>query len=52
MYTRQGEYRSKQVIVAIGPFQKPNILEFSKFLSNEVLPLHSSEYECPFQLLL
>ncbi|AND42905.1 hypothetical protein A361_27380 (plasmid) [Cytobacillus oceanisediminis 2691] len=48
----RGEYRSKQVIVAIGPFQKPNILEFSKFLSNEVLPLHSSEYECPFQLLL
>ncbi|WP_264740598.1 flavin-containing monooxygenase [Cytobacillus firmus] len=49
--TSQGEYRSKQVVVATGPFQKPNIPEFSKSLSDEVLQLHSSEYENPDQLL-
>ncbi|WP_260508253.1 NAD(P)/FAD-dependent oxidoreductase [Cytobacillus firmus] len=48
--TSQGEYRSKQVVVATGPFQKPNIPEFSKSLSDEVLQLHSSEYESPDQL--
>lgn len=49
--TNQGEYRSKQVVVATGPFQLPNIPEFSKFLSDEVLQLHSSEYKNPNQLL-
>ncbi|PWW28886.1 putative flavoprotein involved in K+ transport [Cytobacillus oceanisediminis] len=49
--TNQGEYRSKQVIVATGPFQQPKIPEFSKFLSDEVLQLHSSEYKNPDQLL-
>lgn len=49
--TSQGEYRSKQVVVATGPFQEPNIPEFSKFLSGEVFQLHSSEYKNPDQLL-
>lgn len=48
--TSQGEYRSKQVVVATGPFQQPNIPEFSKLLSDEVLQLHSSEYKNPDQL--
>lgn len=48
--TSQGEYRSKQVVVATGPFQKPNVSEFSKFLSDKVLQLHSSEYKNPNQL--
>ena len=49
--TSQGEYRSKQVVVATGPFQQPNIPEFSKRLSDEVFQLHSSEYKNPNQLL-
>lgn len=48
--TSQGEYRSKQVIVATGPFHKPNIPDFSKFISDEVLQVHSSEYKNPYQL--
>lgn len=49
--TNQGEYRSKQVVVATGPFQQPNIPEFSKYLSDDVFQLHSSEYKNHAQLL-
>ncbi|WP_026583996.1 flavin-containing monooxygenase [Bacillus sp. J33] len=48
--TNYGEYRCKNVIVATGPFQKPNIPEFAKHLSKDVLQLHSSQYKNPAQL--
>ncbi|MEH7245318.1 NAD(P)/FAD-dependent oxidoreductase [Neobacillus niacini] len=49
--TNQGEYQSKNVVVATGPFQQPNIPDFSKHLSGEVLQLHSSEYKNSRQLI-
>jgi putative flavoprotein involved in K+ transport len=49
--TNQGEYQSKNVIVATGPFQQPNIPDFSTHLSGEVLQLHSSEYKNSSQLI-
>lgn len=49
--TNHGEYRSKNVIVATGPFQNPFIPAFSKHLSKDVLQLHSSQYKNPAQLL-
>jgi putative flavoprotein involved in K+ transport len=48
--TNQGDFRSKQIVVATGPFHQPNIPMFSEFLSEEVLQLHSSEYKNPDQL--
>jgi putative flavoprotein involved in K+ transport len=48
--SNQGEYQSKNVIVATGPFQQPNIPDFSKHLSGEVLQFHSSEYKNSSQL--
>lgn len=39
------------MIVATGPFQQPNIPDFSKHLSGEVLQLHSSEYKNSSQLI-
>lgn len=50
IYTTQGEYQSKNVIVATGPFQKPNIPEFSKLISENILQLHSSNYKNTNQL--
>lgn len=49
--SNQGEFRSKHVIVATGPFQLPNVPDFSKRLSDQVLQLHSSEYKNSNQLL-
>ncbi|MEH6995912.1 NAD(P)/FAD-dependent oxidoreductase [Neobacillus drentensis] len=49
--TNQGEYQSKNVIIATGPFQQPYIPNFSKHLSGEVLQLHSSEYKNSSQLI-
>lgn len=48
--TNRGEYKSKAVVVATGPFQVPTIPKFSKDLSNGILQLHSAEYKNPFQL--
>ncbi len=49
--TNQGEYLSKNVIVATGPFQEPFIPEFSHLLSDKVVQLHSSKYINPTQLI-
>ncbi|MEH7273928.1 flavin-containing monooxygenase [Neobacillus vireti] len=48
--TTQGEFQSKNVIVATGPFQEPSIPKFSQFLSDNILQLHSSDYKNPNQL--
>jgi putative flavoprotein involved in K+ transport len=48
--TTQGEYLSRNIIVATGPFQIPFIPEFSQLLSENILQLHSSEYKNPNQL--
>ncbi|PAE41486.1 flavin-containing monooxygenase [Bacillus sp. 7884-1] len=48
--TTKGEYPSRNVIVAIGPFQEPFIPEFSQLLSENILQLHSSKYKNPNQL--
>ncbi|WP_226671142.1 flavin-containing monooxygenase [Metabacillus litoralis] len=48
--TNQGSLRANHVVVATGPFQKPNIPDFSTFLSEDILQIHSSEYKNPKQL--
>ncbi|MEH7177836.1 flavin-containing monooxygenase [Neobacillus vireti] len=48
--TTQGEIKSKNVIVATGPFQEPFIPKFSQLLSENILQLHSSNYKNPNQL--
>lgn len=48
--TNRGDYRSKAVVVATGPFQVPTIPKFSNDLSNGILQLHSAEYKNPNQL--
>lgn len=48
--TNHGEFQSKTIIVATGPFQEPSIPEFSQHLSENILQLHSSEYKNPNQL--
>ncbi|TFB13300.1 oxidoreductase [Filobacillus milosensis] len=48
--TSKGEYHSQNVIIATGPFQKPNIPTFSSNLSKDIIQLHSSEYRNPSQL--
>jgi putative flavoprotein involved in K+ transport len=48
--TNQGSIKANNVVVATGPFQKPNIPDFSKLLSEEILQIHSSEYKNPSQL--
>jgi putative flavoprotein involved in K+ transport len=50
VYTSQGEFQSKNVIVATGPFQEPYIPAFSQHLSEIILQLHSSQYNNPSQL--
>jgi putative flavoprotein involved in K+ transport len=49
--TNRGDYRSKAVVVATGPFQVPTIPRFSKDLSRGILQLHSAEYKNPNQLI-
>ncbi|MFB3161956.1 NAD(P)/FAD-dependent oxidoreductase [Neobacillus sp. 179-J 1A1 HS] len=50
LYTTQGEYHCKNVIIATGPFQEPFIPEFSHLLSENILQVHSSMYKNPSQL--
>ncbi|WP_419886983.1 flavin-containing monooxygenase [Neobacillus niacini] len=50
LYTNQGEYQCKNVIVTTGPFQEPYIPEFSQHLSEKIQQLHSSQYKNPSQL--
>jgi putative flavoprotein involved in K+ transport len=49
--TNKNEYKAQNVIVATGPFQTPNIPEFSKQLPNTIHQLHSSYYKNPNQLV-
>ncbi|WP_188453382.1 flavin-containing monooxygenase [Virgibacillus oceani] len=48
--TEHMEYKTQNVIIATGPFQKPRIPAFANRLSDEVVQLHSSEYRNPTQL--
>lgn len=48
--TNKGKYRARNIVVATGPFQHPNIPGFSKNLSSNIFQLHSSEYKNPSQL--
>lgn len=48
--TSQGEFQSRNVVIATGPFQQPIIPEFSTNLSSSIIQLHSSEYKNPSQL--
>lgn len=42
---------ARNIIVATGPFQTPNVPSFAKSLSESVIQLHSSEYKNISQLL-
>ncbi len=48
--TNRDEYRAKNVVVATGPFQTPNLLGFSTNLATTFKQLHSSQYKNPKQL--
>ncbi|MGM7634286.1 flavin-containing monooxygenase [Bacillus sp. Hm123] len=48
--TNQGDFFTKTVVVATGPFQKPFIPALSTSLSDDVLQLHSSQYKNATQL--
>ncbi|MCM3390296.1 flavin-containing monooxygenase [Ureibacillus chungkukjangi] len=48
--TNQGEFLAQNVVIATGPFQNPQIPQFSKTLSEDILQMHSSEYKNPKQL--
>jgi putative flavoprotein involved in K+ transport len=48
--TNRGDFISKNVIVATGPFQTPLLPEFSNHLSSEIYQVHSSDYHNPEQL--
>ncbi|MGE6753591.1 flavin-containing monooxygenase [Rossellomorea sp. NPDC071047] len=50
METNHCLIKANNVVVATGPFQKPNIPDFSTLLSNEVFQIHSSDYQNPSQL--
>ena len=43
-------YRARQVIVATGPFQRPNVPEFAAQLNPTIRQLHSANYRNPAQL--
>jgi len=49
--TTDGIIEARNVVVATGPFQTKNVPPFSESFSNQVLQLHSSEYNNPSQLL-
>lgn len=49
--TSKGEWLSKKVLVATGPFQKPFIPNIREDISKDIFQIHSSEYKNPSQLL-
>lgn len=51
IWTNQGSFVAKKVIIATGPFQKERIPSFASKISSEVKQLHSSAYKNPEQLL-
>ncbi|WFR62521.1 NAD(P)/FAD-dependent oxidoreductase [Paenibacillus amylolyticus] len=48
--TNDGIIEARNIIVATGPFQTPNVPPFAKSLSESVIQLHSSEYRNSSQL--
>ncbi|WP_088104089.1 flavin-containing monooxygenase [Halalkalibacter urbisdiaboli] len=48
--TNKGEYLSRNIVIATGPFQKPSIPDIQTKLSKEVVQLHSDEYKNSTQL--
>jgi len=49
-HTNRGDFSARQVIIATGPFQKPNIPVFSRQLDPNVTQLHSAAYRNPSDL--
>lgn len=49
--TKQEEYRAKNIVIATGSFQIPNIPVFSKDLPVTINQLHSSQYKNESQLV-
>lgn len=49
--TSQGTLKSKNVVIATGAFQYPNIPELSKELSKDIYQIHSSQYKNSNQLI-
>lgn len=49
--TNQGEYQSKNLVIATGPFHTPNIPSISKGLADNINQLHSSQYKNSKQLV-
>lgn len=48
--TNSGEFFAKNVIIATGPFQKPNIPNFAAALSENIYHVHTSQYLNPTEL--
>ncbi len=48
--TNKNEYHAKNVVIATGAFQTPNIPSFAKGFSTDIHQFHSSEYRNPKQL--
>jgi putative flavoprotein involved in K+ transport len=50
VHTSQGTLRTRQVVVATGPFQQPVIPDLARGLGRDVLQLHSAEYRKAAQI--
>lgn len=48
--TNAGEFESRNVVIATGPYQRPRIPTLSKRLPPDVLQVHASDYRNPGQL--
>lgn len=47
VHTNQGMFEAANVVIATGPFQKPNIPAFSTKIAPHIHQLHSSQYRNP-----
>ena len=47
VYTSQGSFSTRQVVVATGPFQEPIVPGMAAGLSGDVVQLHSADYRRP-----
>ncbi len=50
VHTQKEHYKTKNVVVATGPFHIPYTPRFNRFLSEEIVQLHSNYYQRPNQL--
>ncbi len=50
VHTQQGPLRTRQVVVATGPFQQPYVPDLAADLGDEVVQVHSAHYRNPAQL--